>query len=440
MGRGNTIALLMSGEGKRQVDKDTPLAVAELDTRINMTSPNWVNTEKTIEDLFDCVKQEIVGKEVTRIIRRLPFETEFSGTIGAILSGYSWGVAASPTGATANEQFTLQVDATGGSFTFQLDYDNIDRTITVPIAGLTAAKLKYMLESMDNIGFGNTTVTFLVDTYTVTFVGKRAGANIPAPVIDDALATGGGAAVVLTPVTAGNQRLHNITELPATEYQPPYTSFGIAFEDEVGSERVMTGAVVDNLRFSAPANGGKVTIAGDIISRDLVVNGDLVIPECVVYRAARTSDCIFVRNGIDYTEVLKEFVFAYNNNTLTGNTAYTGRSVKPSRLERASQRTRSLTYGLLGGVTAAIYQEAETNPEADIKRAYSVRIGVEGDSLTVSIPNGLTELATGSGGIDFDGESEEAIERFVTTPTKQAPTLPTAIAARVPIAVQLLQT
>ncbi len=439
MARGNQIALLMSGEGKRQTDKDTALDPAELDLRINVNTPNWVTTDKTIEDVLDCVKEEIVEKEVTRIIYRLPFETDFNGRVGAILAAYAWGVAAAPSGATVNEEFEIEVDATGGSFTFTLNYDGINQTITIPIAGLTAAKLKYALEEMDNIGFGNTTVTLLGNVYTVVMGGKRAGANVSLPVIDDTLATGGGAAVTLTPTVQGNQLLHNITELPSGEYQPPYTSFGIAFEDEDGSERILRGATVGDITFNAPPNGGKITISGNIIARSFVAAPGLTVPECVVYRAARTSDCIFIRNSVDYTSILKEFALSYNNNILTGNSAFTGRSVKLSRQERASQRTRQLTYGLLGGVTPDIYQEAAANPEANVKRAYSVRIGVEGDSLTVSIPNGLTELNTG-GGIDFDGESEEAIERFVTTPTKQAPTLPTAIAARVPIPVQLLQT
>lgn len=440
MARGGKIALLMSGEGKKQVNRDTPLAVAELDLRINATSRNWVNTDKTIEEVFDCVGEELVNKETTRIIRRLPFETEFSGKVAAILAAYAYGVAAAPTGGTVNRAFTLEVDATGGSFTFTLDYDGINQTITIPVAGLNASKLKYALEQMDNIGFGNTNVTGPVgNVYTITFIGKRAAAAIPLPTVDDTNVTGGGAAVNVVSTATGNQDTHNITEMPATVYQPPYTTFGIAFEDEPGSERLITGAVLDNIRINAPANGGKVTLAGDIIARDLIPADDLVIPECVVYRPARTTDCRLIRNGVEYTEILKEFAYSYNNNLLTGNTAYTGRGVKPTRLERANRRTRQLTYGLLGGVTTPIYQEAEANPEADVKRAYTVRVGPEGDSLTVSIPNGLTELNTG-GGIDFDGESEEAIERFVTTPTKIGSTLPTAITARVDLDAQLLQT
>lgn len=440
MARGNKIALLMSGVGKKQADADTPLAAVDLDTRINVTSRNWVNTDKTIEEIFDCVSEDLNSKEVTRMLRRLPFEADFAAPIAAVLLAYSMGVAAAPSGVTANEIQTITVDATGGTFPIGLVYDGITAEVTVPV-GTTAVRLKYLLESMDNIGFGNLTVGLAGSApyvYTVTFIGKRAGANIPMLTSSNVDLTGGASTVVIAQTTPGSQRVHNITELPSSEYQPPYTTFGIAFEDDPGSERLLVGAVVDNLRAVGAASGGKVTLAGDIIARDLTPEPTLVIPACVVYRPTRTADCIFTHNAVDYTDILKEFEYSFNNNTLTGDTAYTGRSVRPSRLERANRRTRQLTYGLLGGVTEDVYQEAEANPEADVKRADALRIGTEGDSLTVNIPNGLTELNTG-GGISFDGESEEAVERFIVTPTKQGATLPTNVVARVPIAVQLLQ-
>lgn len=436
MPRGNKIALLMSGVGLKQVDKDTPLDIADLDTRINVTSRNWVNTDKTIEDIFDCVAEEVVSREVTRIIRRLPIEGEFSGSIAAVLAAYAWGVAAAPTGATANEVKTITVDATGGSFTLRLVYDGITSDIITIPYGTTAARFKYLLESLDNVGFGNTTVTKLADVYTITFVGKRAAGNIPAFALVSAGLTGGAGTVIEATTTPGSQRQHNITELPSGSYQPPYTSFGVAFEDEAGSERMLTGAVLANLRFTLPENNGKITFAGDIISRNLIPAA-LVIPACAVIRPARTADSIFTYDGVDYTDILKGAEVGFDNGILTGDSAYTGRGVRPSRLERANRRTRTFTVGLLGGVTSGIYTEAESNPEANTLRAASLRIGAEGDSLTVNVPNALAELAT-AGGLSFDGESEEAVNRLTLTPTKQGATLATNVVARVPISATLL--
>lgn len=438
MPRGNKITLLMSGVGKQQTDKDTPLDIADLDTRINVTSRNWVNTDKTMEEVFDCVAEEIVSKEVTRMIRKIPIEGEFAARIAAVLAAYTYGAAASPSGSTVNEIQTVTVDGVSGTFKLTLTYDGMTRSVVIPV-GATAARFKYLIESMDNIGFGNTTVALASNVYTITYVGKRAAADIPSLVSDPANIVGGAGTAVVASTATGSQKTHNITELPSGDYQPPYTTFGIAFEDESGSERIMIGAVLDNLKFTGSGGDGKVTFSADIISRDLIPAPDLVIPSCIVYRPMRTADCLLIHNSVDLTDNLREFEYSFGNAILVGDTAYTGRSVRPSRLERANKRTRQLTYGILGGVINDLYTEAEANPEADVLRADALRIGSAGDSLTVNIPNGLTELNTG-GGLSFDGESEEAVDRFICTPTKQGATLPSNIVAKVAIATQLLLT
>lgn len=441
MPRGNKIFLLFNGAGKKQTDKDIPLATADFDTRINVTSRNWVNTDKTIDEIFDCVAEELTGKEVTRIIYKLPIEGQFVARIMAVLAAYCMGVAASPSGSTVNASQTITVDGTGGSFVLPIVVDGITSNVTIPV-GATAAQFKYAIESSDAVGFGNTTVGLAGTApyvYTIVFVGKRAAAPIATIVPDATNVTGGAGTVVAASVATGQQITHNITEMPTATYQPPYTSFAIGFEDEAGSERILFGAVIDDLKFTGAANNGKVTFSGNLIIRNKQVLTGLTIPTCVVYRPTRTADCLFTRNSVDYSATLREFEYSYNNNILTGDTAYTGRSVRPSRLERANKRTRQLTYGILGGVINSLYQEAEGNPEANVLRATLLRIGPAGDSLTLNIPNGLTELNTG-GGLSFDGESEEAVDRFIDTPTKQSTTLPTNIVAKVPLTAQMLLT
>ncbi len=59
----------MSGTGRRQADRDTAIALANIDERINITSRSYVGTEKTIEEIFDCIGEDIVDREVTRLLR-----------------------------------------------------------------------------------------------------------------------------------------------------------------------------------------------------------------------------------------------------------------------------------------------------------------------------------------------------------------------------------
>lgn len=433
MARGNRIALLISSLGKTQIDKFTPLDLADLDLRLNVTSRNWVDTVKTIEDIFDCIQEDVTGKEVTRILYRLPIEGEFIAYQVAPLAALAYGGAASPVSVTpASKVFTVTIDGDGGDYKLRLDYDEIDQTTVKIPFDASAALFKRIIEDLDNVGFGNTTVSKVGDVYTVTYTGKRAFANIPDFTVEDNTVTGAGTVTILQ-TTAGVQFAHNITEM--SEYSQPLTTVGIAFEDEAGSERLMIGVSVENLVVTGATNNGKVTYTADLVARNLIIEPSLDVGECSnTGKPVRTADCLFTRNSVDYSDVLQDFSFNFSNNTLTGNTAYTGRGVKPSRFERASKRTRSLTYtlsGIANAVTNPLYAEAETNPEADIKRASSLRIGTAGENLTVNIPNGITELATGSGGLAFDNESEEAINRYVDTPAKAGSTKPTSIVANV---------
>lgn len=430
MAKGGLLAIMFSLQGLVQDDRDTPLDVGDLDTRLTVTSRNYVNTEKTIESIFDCIREEVVSKEVTRIIRRLPVEGEFCANAIAPFAAWVLGQAASPTGSKQNGVLTVTLSAdAAGRYRLSLVYDGITAQSGYLNVGASAGDFKYAIEQMDNIGFGNTSVVKTGTTvYTITFGGKRANAPIPDFTVDSALITAG----TVTPghTTVGSQKAHNLSEL-TTEYQPPYTSIGVMFSDESGSERLMVGACLDNLKLTGAQGNGKVTFSADIISRDLIVAPGLVVPDCYTCRPVRTADCLFNYNGTDYSTNMLDFDVSHSNGIITGDSAYTGRGVKPSRLNRALQRTRSMNVGILGGVTNDLYHIGETNPESQVLAPAYLRIGTQGNNLKWVYPNSLLELASGGGGIAFQGETEDAIDRFTFTPTKQGATPPSNIVASV---------
>lgn len=437
MASGNELCIIMSSVGKVQTDKNTPLDLADLDLRINITSKNWVSDDKTIDEILDCNKEFVVFKDVTRIIRRLPIEGEFVTKVCAPLAAYCYSHSADPTGATANCIKTFTVTLTSGYWTFILIYDGITaKSAPIPF-NVTAKRLEYILGQMANIGAGNVSVALAGAVYTVTFTNKRQAADIPNGDFTIDYSTGAGGTVVLAQTTAGQQRSHLITQ--AIERALAYTTFAIAFADEAGSERILFGAVVANLKFAGAEADGKVTFTCDIIARDKQTADGLIIPDCVVYRPIRTTDCLLSYAGVDETDILKGFTTSFDNNVLTGNSAYTGRGINPSRLERAPKRTEQSTWGQLGGVNNQAYLDAESNPEAFITAALALRIGTAGDNLTLNYPNGLATLAA-NGGIDVDGESEETINRFEVEPMKIGATLPSNIVAHIPQNVGFLDT
>lgn len=423
----------MSGTGRRQADRDTPILPANIDERINITSRNYVETAKTVEEIFDCIGEEVVSREVTRIIRRITVEAPYSPEVAARMLAYAKGVAGAPTGATANKVITVSVTGTGSYVLTLPAYDGYDAQPTTAIPhDATAPQFKYALESLDNIGYGNTTVLLAGGVYTVTFTGKRGAAPIPLLVADSTGMVGGAAVVAQT--TEGAQRSHSIGENPL--YQNYYTSFVIGFEDEPGSERELVGAQVAAVRINAPEGGGAMTMAFDIISRDLIPVPGYVVPVCVTPRPMRLADCRLTHGGTEYTGSLVDFAYAFLQNIPTGNSAYTGRGIKPSRLERGRRRSRTLSFRLLGGVTDALRAEADANPEADVKRATVLRMGVEGLNLTETFPNNL--LTLDGAGVDFQGETDESINRYTSNPDKAGSDPVTSTVARIPQATAML--
>lgn len=424
---------LISSTGRRQADRDTAIPLAGMDERVNLTSKNMVEGVKTIEDILDCLNENVTRRETTRVLYRLPVEGQFHAPTAAKMLAYAKGVAAAPTGATVNAVITVTVaGATGGWYILGLDYEGFNEPTSPIPYNASAEEFRYALESTDPVGFGNTQVAKAGGVYTITMIGKRAAAAIPnLTVVDATQLDGVGATVTPVLTTPGSQRQHAIDEMPGDLM--PYTSFAIGFEDEPGSERQLVGSSVDNIRFRLPDGNGIVTWSADIIARDVRTAPGLVIPVCTQIRPIRTGDCVFIHNGVNYSSEEK-FIdgdYTYSNSIITANSAYTSRGVRPTRFVRALRRTRGLTFRLLGGITEALYLEAARNPEADVKRATSLRIGTEGDSVTESFPNNLLELDTG-GGVGFTGDTGEAIQRYISTATKVGATAPSSTVAAVP--------
>jgi hypothetical protein len=423
----------MSSAGRRQADRDTPLALNLIDQRVNITSRNYVETAKTIEEIFDCIGEEVVDREVTRMIRRITVEAPYNPSVAAAILAYVKGVAAAPVGTSTNKIITVTVTGTGSYVLTLPAYDGQGAQPTTAIPhNATAEAFKFIIESLDNIGYGNTTVLLAGGVYTVEFVGKRSNAPLPNFTVDNTGMAGGAAVVAQT--QAGTQRTHAISENPL--YQNYYTSFVMGFEDEAGSDRQLVGAQITAFRVTLPEGGGALTMAWDIVARDLIPIAGYIIPACVVARPMRLADCRLTHGGTDYTASLIDGAYAFNNNTVTGNPAYTGRGVKPTRLERARRRTRTFTFRLLGGLTQALRLEAESNPEAGLRRATVLRMGTEGLNITETFPNNL--LTIDGAGIDFQGETDDSINRFASNADKVGATAPSSSVAYVPQATAFL--
>lgn len=112
--------------------------------------------------------------------------------------------------AGTNEQQTITIDATGGTFTITWNPGSGAETTAAIAWNATAAQVKAALLALPSLVYGDIDVGLVGLVYTLTFMGRYSGMNVPAVTTGVGSLTGGaGTAVVATsvPGVAGFKKL-----------------------------------------------------------------------------------------------------------------------------------------------------------------------------------------------------------------------------------------
>jgi hypothetical protein len=420
------LAIIFPANGEKQTAVDVPTITGALTDAIAVNSPNWFETAITVEEIFDCLGEDPTDEEVTRILYRLPITGNFYAPLIAKLGAYAYGVAGAPTGIEQNTIQTVTIDAGAGRFKLALTHLGGTETTGWLPWDATAAQMRQALEALPNIGNGNVTVGKVGLVYTIQFVGKRKSFPVPAFVPTSELTGGAGTATVAV-TQAGSQKASNITRNPG--YQNPYFSFAIGFRDSADSSFVLCyNAVVNNLRITAPANQGIVTWSAEIIFSGQAPLLDFAPPDCYTPATVRTGDCDFIYDGGSQNPSLVDMEFVFDNGILTGDFAYTGRRIVPTRLERAIRRTSGITVTLTGKKSDPIYTDGAPPFRKNVP--ITAIFGTEGENFTVNAPNALWKWGANSG-LAFEGEGEETRLKLVGAPKRSGAIHPTNAVANV---------
>lgn len=143
-----------------------------------------------------------------------------------------------------NEQQTITVDATGGTYTITWS----GQTTTAISATATAATVKAALEGLSNIAVGDVTVTGGpgdaggTTPYTVTFTGNLAATNVAAMTTTTSLTGGAGTAVVATSVPGVAPLIVVSADVGAIPVE-----FGRGGSREHGDQAVALKAIIDSM-------------------------------------------------------------------------------------------------------------------------------------------------------------------------------------------------
>jgi len=176
-------------------------------------------------------------------------------------------VATTATG--TNEIQTLTESVTGGTYTL-----SFDGFVTAPIAhNANAAAIEAALLALPNLTTGDVAVTGGASPYTITFGGEYRYVNVPAIVVDAALATGGTVVITTpTPGVSGAQVNTTPTTSPNITFLNPYD----AASNPNGNPNLVAGSVYLAEHAYLSVNSRNDYSYGILNAVDVFVNGSKV--------------------------------------------------------------------------------------------------------------------------------------------------------------------
>lgn len=399
-----------SGVFKRQSAFGTALPNVELDTRHNCT----VEFEDVIETevIYDCSGEDIHSEEVQSQLKRVVIT--YASITPQILFGWiamKLGACAAPTGTPADEVQTIAIDATGGTFTVTFAFEGKTGTTPAIAWNASAAALQAAVEALDSIGTGNVSVTKLSNTFTITFIGYLAKANMPAFTTNAAALTGGAGTAVVATTTPGSNKYHAATR--STDDQLPKTSIGCGYEGNAGEDPqkfrdlvVESVAINLNRRRNVTAT---ITLIGRFTPADMA---GLSVPACSNLPALKGRECEILINGQFLSEEFWQATITLNNAVATGEDLFPFDSVEIGNPERGDKPTYPVTMQVLGSEGDTVGEIARTRTKTGLE----FRLGKPGDRCNLIFPTTLFKFA--SSPRVFVGERNRSAHSIEAVPHK----------------------
>lgn len=432
--RTSQLAIAFSPTFKRQTTWDTPLDPSELTASFPATSRNWITTDETVEDVFDCTGEDFLIERVTGRFSRLTIDFDVDPQLLTGWLAFAYGVAAAPSGGVNEIQRLTGAGIVAGTWQGRFTNDYNMQLSAALAAAATAANIQTALRAMSNIGSPNASTaggpigTAPVD---ITFSGPLGNQPLARLQILSAL-TGGGSIAVTTP-TPGVGRTHLISRLGVGSYTLPFTTFYIGFRGSDRDPLILMNAVVDSIRCRGNSRGtvtATVTIvfsAPDETEASDIATG-FIMPDCLDIEPARFGDCdflvegesLFVDNGARWGNgsglpLWQSFEYGFDNGVVA---RFDRQGVDVTRLERANRRPSYINFGILGERGDPLYVAAANHSPRYVTSG-ALRVGPVSNNCLINVPQGILKLDDPAITFDSPGGGEpESIIRAIMRPKK----------------------
>lgn len=226
-----------------------------------------------------------------------------------------------------------------------------------------------------------------------------------------------GMGVVASPAPEDAMYAHDIDELPLDSFQPPPFSLGFGFKGGP-TPLLLRGCTLNSLMLRCRARQAMTGTANIKFAEGVPATG-FSLPACINEMPLFFGDCGLSVAGVSQAGLFRSFEFLYNNRLLTGDHAHTDEGILATRLERADQRERRLSYAILGDNNDQAYLDADAGAE----KSFDLRIG-KADAKRIIFSAGLAHHVLDGGGLRKDGEANETNIAVVATPMMNGANMP----------------
>lgn len=431
--RTSQLAIAFSPTFKRQTTWDTPLAAGELTAAFPATSRNWITTDETVEDVFDCTGEDFLIERVTGRFSRLTIDFDVDPQLLAGWLAFAYGVAAAPSGGTNQVVSLTGVDNVGGTFQMRFTHDYNMQLSAALAHNVNAAGAQTAFRAMSNIGNAGINVTggpLDTDPLLLEFAGPLGNQPLALPQILSALQGGTVTPLITVP---GVGRLHNISRLGVGSYTLPFTTLYVGFRGSDRDPLILKNVVVDSIRCRGNSRGtvtATVTLvfsSPDVNDATDIASG-FIMPECLDIEPARFGDCDFIVEGESLfaddgarwgngsgLPLWQSFEYGFDNGVVA---RFDRQGVDVTRLERANRRPSYINFGILGEQGDPLYN-AGANHSPRYVTSGALRVGPANNNCIINVPQGILKLDDPAITFDSPGGGEpESIIRAIMRPKK----------------------
>ena len=421
----------VSGVGKKQSAHGVYQPNADLDTRDKCSVSVSDNVNRTIQydcDGVDKIREPISDRDT--VITLDYSEDGFTPQILARWLAYALGVAAAPTGSTANEVQTLTRSGTVSGGTFFLTLVHEGKTgVTEPIAydATNAVILAALLKKTGTatamgklLKAGDVAVTGTWGTaITLTFGGRMAAANLAMITADVTALTGSTPGITVAQGTAGDQKIHALTR--STDGTLP--EFSIVTGDKNGGYDHMKygDAAVNRITLNGQQSAGAVVGMTVEILCNYTSEREpgYSVPACVSISPVKVEDLKTKIAGTWETPDVSAMSWNLSNN-IPREAAFAFDDIDiTNAYQRGDRPDTGWTFSIFGSPDTTLYQTAEAEETDGNDVEVILHVGQAGNR--VSITGADTKIKFQNSRMGFAGPLRQSTINIVATPYNSPP-------------------